>query len=235
MAADPDFATFVSSLETAVTAGLDRNQTYALFMNGYNALAMKMIIYHPCSGLLLGHCTPWSKPIKSITDIGVGIREVDTVWLLDAGKIGGKTYSLQAIENFLRKPEPFAEDSRLHACIVCASVSCPNVRQEAFRPERLDSQMDEQLRDMVGNELKGLKLRRESKELYLSKIFSWYAEDFEAEAGSVVDFILPAIEAEDDRAYIASNKDLSLKYFDYDWSANGPVPCPCTSEHAALV
>lgn len=234
LAADLDFTTFVSSLETATTEGLDRNQTYALFMNAYNALAMKMIIDHPCSGMVFGQCTPWSKPIKSITDIGVGIREVDTVWLLDAGKIGGKMYSLQAIENFLRKPEPFTEDSRLHACIVCASVSCPNVRMEAFRPERLDAQMDDQLRDMVGNELKGLKLHRESKELHLSKIFSWYAGDFEAEAGSVVDFLLPAI-AEDDRAYIASNKDLSVKYFDYDWNANGPVPCPCTSDHTAAL
>lgn len=47
------------------------------------------------------------------------------------------------------------EDSRLHACIVCASISCPNVRQEAFRPDKISGQMDDQVRDFLSNEKKG--------------------------------------------------------------------------------
>lgn len=49
----------------------------------------------------------------------------------------------------------FREDSRLHACIVCASISCPNVRREAFRPERVGQQMDDQLQQFLANPKKG--------------------------------------------------------------------------------
>ncbi len=47
------------------------------------------------------------------------------------------------------------EDSRLHACIVCASVSCPNVRREAYRVDRLAQQMDDQVGDFLSNPKKG--------------------------------------------------------------------------------
>ena len=47
------------------------------------------------------------------------------------------------------------EDSRLHACIVCASISCPNVRREAFRAERIGDQMDDQVRGFLKNSNKG--------------------------------------------------------------------------------
>jgi hypothetical protein len=106
-----------------------------------------MIIDHPCKHNIFGKC---EGPIKSITDIGVKISgAASTVWLKPAGVIGGKTYSLQAIEDFLRAPSPFPEDPRLHSCIVCASQSCPNVRRTAFRPEMIDAQMGENFRSMV--------------------------------------------------------------------------------------
>ena len=47
------------------------------------------------------------------------------------------------------------EDSRVHACIVCASISCPNVKREAFRPDKIGDQMDSQVRDMLQNPKKG--------------------------------------------------------------------------------
>ena len=50
------------------------------------------------------------------------------------------------------------EDSRLHACIVCASVSCPNVRMEAFRPTTIDQQMDAQFQNFLANNKKGMLL-----------------------------------------------------------------------------
>ena len=49
----------------------------------------------------------------------------------------------------------FSEDPRLHACIVCASISCPNLRMEAFRPDTVDQQMDQQMRDFLMNDKKG--------------------------------------------------------------------------------
>ncbi|CAN0309448.1 unnamed protein product, partial [Hapterophycus canaliculatus] len=45
---DPKFETFVKSLETAPTSGLGKNAEYALFINSYNALAIKMVVDNPC-------------------------------------------------------------------------------------------------------------------------------------------------------------------------------------------
>jgi hypothetical protein len=229
ISADPDFTKFVSSLETAAIQNLSRNETYAIFMNAYNALAIKMVIDHACKYSLLGQC---QGPISSITDIGIKVfGPASTVWMKTAGKIGGKTYSLQQIEDFLRSPLPFSEDSRLHSCIVCASISCPNVRTEAFRPEKIDEQMSDQMRDMLSNNKKGMVLDRDAKTLTLSKIFSWYAADFTKSAGSVVDFILPFITPAESQDFVAKHKqDIQLKYFDYDWHVNGKPPCQCSND-----
>jgi len=234
LASDPDFTAFVASLEFADTHALSKNETYALFMNAYNALAMKMIVDHPCKHNVFGCCTG---PISSIKDIGVSLfhTPISTVWTRDAGNIGGRTYSLQQIENFLRDPKPFDEDARLHACIVCASVSCPNVRVGAFHPESIDAEMTDQMRNMLSNNVKGFALDRDSKTVTLSRIFSWYAGDFSKAAGSVLDFILPYL-SNVDRLFIVANKaDITLAFFGYDWNANGKVPCNCSGSSANIV
>jgi len=224
---DPDFTKFVKSLETVELQNFTKNETYALFMNAYNALAIKMVIDHPCKKSILGTC---EGPISSITDIGWTLfGPASTVWLKTAGKIGGQTYSLQQIEDFLRAPAPFTEDARLHACIVCASISCPNVRNEAFRANKVDEQMDDQVRDMISNGKKGLALDRDAMRLTLSHIFSWYEADFKSAAGSVIDFVIPFIASKDDQIFLVQHKDeIQLAYFDYDWHTNGKPPCNCS-------
>jgi len=221
---DPDFHRFVKSLDAVPTHDLTKNETYALFMNAYNAFAMKMIIDHPCNRDSAGHCLG---PIDSIKEIGTANI---TVWKMPAGRIGGRMYSLDEIEGYLRAPAPFDEDSRVHACIVCASISCPNVRNEAFRAEKVDEQMADQVRDMLSNTKKGLALDRDSKTLTLSSIFKWFAADFEKEGGSVVDFLLPFMPTAD-QSFVTEHKDqLQLDYFGYDWNANGKVPCNCSAQ-----
>lgn len=229
IAADPDFTKFVDSLATADVSHLSKNETYALYMNAYNALAIKMVIDHPCAHDILGRCTG---PVKSITDIGVKIYgPASSVWLKTAGTLGGKKVSLQDVEDFLRTPKPYSEDARLHACIVCASISCPNVRREAFRAERIDEQMSAQVKDMLSNTQKGLALDRESNTLTVSMIFSWYASDFKKAARSVVEFVLPFMNSLDDRKYVQEHMDdIKLAYFKYDWHANGKPPCNCDSK-----
>lgn len=228
MATDPDFVLFVQSLDGAVTHGLSRNETYALFMNAYNALAIKMVVDHACLHSIFGSC---KGPISSIKDIGwTAFGPVSTVWLKPAGRIGNKMYSLQQIEDFLRAPSPYSEDARLHACIVCASISCPNLRAEAFRANTVDKQMDDQMRDMLKNPLKGFSLNRQTDALSLSNIFNWYAKDFAKAAGSVVDFLLPYVASDADSAYLKVNKDkVALSYFPYNWNTNGRAPCNCTT------
>lgn len=44
-----NFTAFINGLAKVNTSGFDHDSTYAFFMNVYNALAIKMIIDHPCA------------------------------------------------------------------------------------------------------------------------------------------------------------------------------------------
>ncbi|XP_065836519.1 uncharacterized protein [Oscarella lobularis] len=211
---DSRLEAFLTILSSTNTSSFDRNETYAFFMNAYNALAINMIIQHPCTGL--------GSPIKSILDIG---SLNHSVWKMNAGIINGKEFSLDDVEDYLRNPQPFKEDPRLHACIVCASISCPNVRTEAYVPERVHSQMSNQMRDFLSNTKKGMRLDKETNTLTLSPIFLWFIEDFYRAAGSVENFIFPYISSTD-AAFIKENSP-KKSYFKYNWNVNGKPPCNC--------
>jgi len=51
---DANFTAFIGALVKVNTTGFDRNETYAFFINVYNALAIKMIIDHPCYKPMIG-------------------------------------------------------------------------------------------------------------------------------------------------------------------------------------
>mgnify|MGYP000117599823 CR=1 FL=1 len=131
------------------------------------------------------------------------------------------------IEDLLRSPPHFTEDPRVHACIVCASISCPPTRTEAYSADKIDEQLTDQMQTFLSNPAKGSSLNRQTSSLVLSEIFKWYAADFVAAAGSVPAFVsrfLPAHEAEFLREHASS---LKLSYFPYDWDRDGIAPA-CT-------
>ena len=102
---------------------------------------------------------PGCGPLKSITQVGVQQPSVFvTVWTRTAAIIGGRSYSLDDIKNDkLRKPPlPRKVDPRFHACIHCASISCPDLRPSAFTVQNLSAEMDEQMRLWLANTGKGL-------------------------------------------------------------------------------
>ena len=45
---DKNFTAFIDAIANVNTSGYDHDSTYAFFTNVYNALAIKMIIDHPC-------------------------------------------------------------------------------------------------------------------------------------------------------------------------------------------
>jgi len=44
-----NFTAFIGAVESVNASGFDLDTLYAFYMNVYNALAIKMIIDHPCS------------------------------------------------------------------------------------------------------------------------------------------------------------------------------------------
>jgi hypothetical protein len=198
---DADYDAYLGQLAAADLSGLSRAELLALWINAYNALCIKVVLDH------------W--PLESIRDAGGKI--FGQVWKKPAGTVAGKVRSLDEIEHeVLRK----MDEPRIHAAIVCASVSCPDLRAEAFVADRLDVQLDEQTHLWLASPEKGMRLDRERRTLYLSSIFDWFAEDFRKSDGSVPAFVARyAPKAE--RGFILQNAGaLKLKYLDYDWALN---------------
>lgn len=104
---------------------------------------------------------------------------------------------------------------------MCAGVSCPNLRAEAFDARRINEQMDEQVTEWMSNPKKGLYFDASTSELYLSRIFLWFQSDFVAASSTkkVIDWIKPFLTKELE-AGLGQAKKLRTSYLKYNWSLN---------------
>lgn len=101
-------------------------------------------------------------------------------------------------------------EPRIHFAIVCASLSCPDLRKELYHAKRLNEQLNDQTRKFLNNQSKGLIIEKEF--IRVSKIFDWFENDFDV-TGGVLTFI---------KLYRTSFPELKVKAnIPYDWSVNG--------------
>lgn len=178
--------------------GYSKEQQMAMLINLYNAATLKLVIDH--------------YPVKSIKDISASSGGP---WKQPVVRLFGKKQTLDYLENDLLRPK--YKDPRIHFAINCASVGCPELRNDAFQASKLDSQLDEQTRKFLKDSTKN-RLDAKSKNLYLSSIFDWFKADFVGKSGSVEKFIAPYLSGSD-RA-IVEKGGLTLKNTDYSWSLN---------------
>ena len=166
-----------------------RDEQLAFYINAYNMLALKTIVDH------------W--PIDSIKDVG---SLLSPVWDKPAGELGGKTVSLGEVEHKVLRP---MGEPRIHLAIVCASVSCPDLRDDPYTASKLSAQLDDQARRFLDNPGKGLIAGKDK--VQVSQIFDWFEKDFVA-VGGVTAFI---------KHYKTDMPDLKIKTnIDYDWTVN---------------
>lgn len=198
--ASPAWRRLVTGLDTADTGALrTRARRLAFWINAYNVLAIDVVL--------------GGYPLTSIKDRG-GL--LTPVWKIEAGRVGGRSVTLHEIEHEILRP---LGDPRIHAAIVCASTSCPSLRREPYSAASLDAQLDDSLRRFLADPRKGLSVDRSAGRVRLSRIFDWFAEDFQA-GGGVLPFVT-RYAPEPDGEWLAENAaDASLGYFDYDWRLN---------------
>ncbi|MFQ5416690.1 MAG: DUF547 domain-containing protein [Myxococcota bacterium] len=178
-----------------------REEKLAFWVNTYNVLAIALVVDH--------------YPVNSIRDIGSLLRPV---WKRNAGVVGGRAVTLDWIEHGVLRS---LGEPRIHAAIVCASVSCPSLLREPWRADALDAQFDTALKSWLANREKGLRIDRSGGTLTLSPIFEWFEEDF-AGGGGVLASIAPYLTARD-RSWLAQHPSPTRRSFDYDWHLNDLV------------
>jgi len=209
IAADPDFDAYLAVLAGVDLSRLSPAEDLALWMNAYNALCINHIVT----------CVRAGQPEPESI---LGLKKGGTpIWDQEAGVVGGKPYSLNQVEHDqLRKRwnEPM-----VHACIVCASASCPNLRREAFVADRLAAQMADQFSAWMANPTKGICLEGAGagrRKLTLSRILLWFADDFGGLEASRAYVKAHATRAEEDEVSALDAADTAIRYFTYDWGIN---------------
>lgn len=176
-----------------------RQEKLAFWINAYNIFAIDLVILH--------------SPAESIRDIGSFFRPV---WKREAGRIGGRGYSLDEIEHEILRP---MKEPRIHGAIVCASISCPSLAQAPYAARGLDSQLDASIRAWLARPEKGLSLDRAKGRLEISRIFKWFAKDFGGRKGVLV--FVQKYAPEPEAAWLAANlQRVSVSYLDYNWNLN---------------
>jgi hypothetical protein len=129
--------------------------------------------------------------------------------------------SLGEIEHRILRP---LGDPRIHFAIVCASIGCPLLRNEAYRPERLEAQLEDDARRFIRNPAK-VRYDAATNVLHCSLIFRWYRGDFEAVAPSLTAYILPRLTTIPGGAPSESSQpEPALRFLPYDWSLNQQLP-----------
>jgi len=203
--ADSVLTPYLQQLAETDPSRLDRDARLAFWINAYNAYTIKLILDH--------------YPVDSINDIkpgaGPSIPKVNSPFKLDVGEVAGEVRTLDEIEHGIIR-ERF-DEPRIHFALVCAAVSCPKLRREAYTGSRLEAQLEDQARTFLHDRAKNL-IPDGEETVALSRIFKWFDEDFGGSRASIQRFVAPYFEGDVRSGLEQAAYDVSFR--DYDWSLN---------------
>jgi hypothetical protein len=135
----------------------------------------------------------------------------------------GEKRSLDDIEHGLIRGSGRYNDPRIHFAVNCASIGCPALRNQAYRGDILEAQLEEATVLFLSDKSRN---RLSEGSLQISSIFKWYREDFERGwrgAATLPQFLalykdsLGLGDAETDE--LASG-NITIAFLDYDWKLN---------------
>ncbi|MBC6481198.1 MAG: DUF547 domain-containing protein [Hormoscilla sp. GM7CHS1pb] len=201
------FNASLANVDRSTYAAWNEGQQIAFWINAYNAFTLQSIIDQ--------------NPIKK------SIRDIPGVWKFRKFAIAGELKTLDNIEHQILRSQ--FNEPRIHVALVCAAVSCPPLRREPYRGDRLDAQLEDQTRKYLASP-HGLRISRAEGRVYLSSIFKWFGKDWIDTYGvegkftgskserAVLNFISQYLD-EVDREYLVEG-NYKLKYLRYDWFLN---------------
>lgn len=158
----------------------------AYYINVYNAYTVDLILEN--------------YPVNSIKDIR-------GPWTKGIVPIGKNNLSLGGIENgVLRK----MNEPRIHFAINCASISCPNLLNEAYTAAKINEQLNKAARGFINSSKNDIN----EDNPQLSSIFDWYQKDF------IVDGEENVIAYINQFSSTKISNDAMINYQEYNWNLN---------------
>jgi hypothetical protein len=170
-----------------------KNEQLAYWINAYNAFTVRLIIR--------------SYPAESIRDIAGSIPFINSAWDYEFITIENQSYDLNDIEHGIIRT--YYSEPRIHFALVCAAISCPKLRNEAYQAEGLQDQLQEQAVDFINDKSKNT-INNEFAEV--SKIFMWYNSDFTED--------MELWEYLNKYSIIKLKANSEIDYADYEWLLN---------------
>jgi len=205
IAGDQSFNSYMESLKTAQADSMSRDGQLAFWINAYNAVTIDKVI-------------KW-KPKKSVRETFVpGVWTGTKFFTSREHTVAGEQLSQDDIEHEILRKQ--LKEPRIHFVIICASSGCPPLPRFAYTEDNVQAKLEDETRKYI-NSKRGTQIDTAKNTLYLSKLFDWFAGDFEYKSGSVLDFIKPYLD-ESALAFVEQNP--KIKYLHYDWALNAQEP-----------
>lgn len=194
-----------SAVPATAFAAWTSAQKKAFLLNAYNAYTLELVL------------TKYPD-VDSIRDLGSLLR---SPWKKRFFRLLGEERSLDWIEH--EQLRPVFRDARVHFAANCASMGCPALRDEPYRADRLDTQLDDQQRRFLGDRSRN-RFNAAAGTLQVSSLFKWYGDDFSKSGDGDANAWLSkqAPQLSDDvaeQARIATGA-FELTFLPYDWSLN---------------
>lgn len=201
----------LADLSPARFASWPEAEQIALLINAYNALTLRSIIDHD--------------PIRP------SIKAIPGVWKLRRHPLMGQRLTLDEIEHKILRRQ--YNEPRIHAALVCAAISCPPLRREAYTGPELDRQLQDQTNRWLASPV-GLRIDRNAGTVAISSIFQWFAEDWpradpnaaavpgHEKQSAVLHFI--ARHRPDGERQLLLGGNYRLSYLPYNWDLNRQSP-----------
>lgn len=182
----------IDFIAKAPAGEFSENEKTAFYINAYNLLVINQIIQSVKNSS--------GKSTQSISGFFDAIRH----------RIAGEDLTLNELEQ--KKLILRIQDPRIHFVLVCAARGCPKIADFAFRPDQLDTQLEQRTQTVL-EDPDFIRVSDAKREVAVSEIFTWYREDFLKKYASIRDFI---------NAYRSEklNPDYELVKYTYDWSLN---------------
>jgi hypothetical protein len=203
---------YIGEIEKTGKAEFDawsKPQQQAFLINAYNALTVEFIL------------TKYPD-LKSIRDLGSLFSKP---WSKKFFTLFGKESYLDFIEHEMLRVEGVYDEPRVHFAVVCASIGCPMLKNEAFTAEKLEAQLEDGMKRFLSDRSRN-RYNAQSRALEISKIFDWYGKDFtKGHKGytsvkqALAKYAVQLADKAEDQAAIREQK-ADVKFLDYDWNLN---------------
>ena len=200
-----EFPKYLNSLATARLEAMTKDERLAFWINVYNAYTIALVNKH--------------KERESIRNINMflGVVKGKGPWKEDIVRAAGRTLTLDEVEHKIIRVE--FKEPRIHMALVCAAMSCPPLRTEAYEGARLNEQLKDQTRTFLRDRQMENRLDLGNSILHLSPIFDWYREDFGKTDAAIRRFVAPYFDGAGEKNAFSDSR-LKIEFTEYDWSLN---------------